>query len=123
MAIVKRTERGWGGHYIGAPGCLFRRNTLLEGNGQAVIVSTVGCYRGHDGAKAEEIGCDRYYETMVFPATQQGAYLDAETSREISFSSPWSIDRVTDSSSAALRKLRSRPVASNARKLGSGGMG
>lgn len=45
----------------------FRRNTLLEYNGNAIVVSTVGAMYNSKG-DLEEIGLGRHYETMAFCA-------------------------------------------------------
>ena len=89
---VKRTERGWAGHFCCSARCLFRRNTLLEYNNKKIIVSTVGQMQLPNG-EIDTIGCNRYYETMVFEAN----YLDtkyydiAVNSQIISFNSNWCI--------------------------------
>ena len=86
---VKRTERGWAGHFCCAEMCRFRRNTLLEYNGKAVVVSTVGAMHNNKG-ELEEIGWGRHYETMAFYA-DDSEYKDANMSEEICFDSPWSL--------------------------------
>lgn len=63
---VKRTERGWPGHFCCADRCLFRRNTLLVYHGWRVVVSTVGRMPYKDGKEFEAIGRDRHFETRVF---------------------------------------------------------
>jgi hypothetical protein len=90
MTDVKRTERGWAGHYICADKCLFRRNTLLEYNGVKVVVSTIGNQMNKDG-DIEEVGFLRYFETKAFYAEKSGEYTDADWTREIYLSSPCSI--------------------------------
>lgn len=91
MTAVKRTERGWPGHFIGGRMCMFRRNTLLECDGVRIVVSTVGDYHPFPDKPAEEIGYRRHYETMVFRAEFDGHYWDANACEEIVPSSPWSI--------------------------------
>jgi len=56
--------QGHAGHFICSPRCLFHLNTLV-GN---YIISTVGDYRPdmEKSEKAEEIGCNRLFETYVF---------------------------------------------------------
>ena len=84
---VKRTERGWAGHFICANSCRFRRNTLLECGDIQIVVSTVGAM--YISGKIEEIGLDRHYETMAFHVDpKSGDYKDADVSREIWFDSP-----------------------------------
>ena len=87
MTEIKRTERGWPGHFIGASRCNFRRNTLIECGDVRVIVTSVGAYMP-DG-KPEYIGYQRYYETMAFPASFDGRYWDADHSKEISIHGEW----------------------------------
>ncbi len=82
---VTTTERGWPGHFIAAAGCLFRRNTLVSCGDRHVVVSTVGAYRGGTGHGAvEQIGADRYYETMCFLGTIQSGYIDADVHADVS---------------------------------------
>jgi len=94
---VTKQERGWAGHFICAHRCQFRRNTLLTCGDIRLVVSTVGLMEdvlsGEDGRWAK-IGCDRYYETMVFHAKHDGRYWDADVSREVSFDSPWAVNKV-----------------------------
>lgn len=88
---VKRTERGWAGHFICSDRCLFRRNTLLECGKLKVVISTVGGMR-KDGGGLDTIGAfGRFYETMAFEAKKDGPYLEIDTGKEISFESEWSI--------------------------------
>lgn len=87
--MVKKTERGWAGHYILSQHCLFRRNTLLEKEETRVVVSTVGmCVLDN---KLHALGLNRYYETMVFLARFQNGYWDADVTKQIEFDSPWYI--------------------------------
>ena len=87
---VKRTERGWAGHFIAASSCRFRRNTLLECGDIKIVVSTVGAM--YLNGKIEEIGVDRHYETMVFHVDPKSEdYKDVDVSRQVWFDSPWSL--------------------------------
>ena len=85
---VKRTERGWAGHFIAASSCRFRRNTLLECGDIQIVVSTVGAM--YINGKIEEIGLDRHYETMAFHVDpKSGDYKDIDVHRQVWFDSPW----------------------------------
>jgi hypothetical protein len=48
-------------------------------------------YKGHDH-EYQQIGLNRYYETMAFHAKYDGRYWDADVQREVSFESPWRVD-------------------------------
>lgn len=63
--IVRAGDWVWlphGAHFIGVENCLFRMATIVGD----FIISTVGQYFYKEEMK--EIGCDRFYETMVFVA-------------------------------------------------------
>lgn len=97
LSKVKRTERGWAGHFICADDCLFRRNTLLEYDGRYIVVSTIGRwlpeYLRHTAeAKFTTVGVDRYFETMAFIADAEDKYHDAICRSRVMFDSPWAID-------------------------------
>ena len=97
MTEVKRTERGWAGHYICSRDCAFRRNTLLEYKDKKWIVSTVGlqiarenfspCWKKGD---IMTIGIDRWYETMAFESSYD-EYNDIDVNKKIKFESNWGI--------------------------------
>lgn len=94
---IKRIERGWGGHFIGATDCLFRRNTLLEYGDVRIVISTIGLYlpsSAKEKREFQEIGAyGRMFETMAFHARrEQNRYWDADVSRQISFESEWAIN-------------------------------
>jgi len=97
--MVKRTERGWCGHFILSDRCLFRRNTLLEYGAVNIVVSTVGNCMDYSAngfpnkTEMMEIGLGRYYETMAFHSDpNDGLYHDADVTKEVRFDSPWSIN-------------------------------
>lgn len=111
MNKVRRYERGWGAHFVASDDCRFRRNTLLVLNDQRIIISTVGNYHPNrikistfynkyielfrevlDDFKMEEIGSNRYYETMVFKAEFRDPYWEAAINKQVIFKSQWSIN-------------------------------
>ena len=89
---VKRTERGWAGHFCCSYRCEYHRNTLLEYNGVKVVVSTVGRLRKHPIRRIYgEVGHNRYFETIAFMATNEDDiyYNDADLTRQLSFDAKW----------------------------------
>ena len=91
---VKRTERGWAGHFCCSQSCLFHRNTLIEYKDKKWVISTVGNFRPPNSRYergAETIGFERYYETMAFDAIYKKGYWEADTSKQIYFDSDWGI--------------------------------
>ncbi len=101
---VRRTERGWAGHFICADRCSFRRNTLLEFKKTKLVVSTVGVmaaspirYSQDNKRRYEKIGLDRHYETMVFHSKKKDKkYNDADVSKQIFFESNWFLEELDD---------------------------
>jgi len=90
--MIRRTERGWAGHFICADRCRFRRNTLLEDNKYKIIVSTVGNMTSMNEKTTDTVGLDRYYETMVFIGKDDGVYIDIDVSKRVPFDSEWRIN-------------------------------
>lgn len=88
---VKRTERGWGAHFICASRCKFRRNTLIEYGDKKWVVSTVGAYCPINSDKLDTIGNNRYYETKAFEAELDRGYWEGDVSKPIYFDSGWQI--------------------------------
>lgn len=89
-AEVKRTERGWAGHYIMGHKCKFHRNTLLECGTKKWVVSTIGGLITDD-MNVVSIGANRWYETMAFEAKYKDGYWEADVKKEISFDSEWGL--------------------------------
>ncbi len=95
MKKVKRTERGWAGHFICADRCRFRRNTLLEFQKKKIVVSTVGLMEKLHGEGFDTIGSYQYYETKAFYADpKNNRYHDIDVSREIHFDSEGTINKL-----------------------------
>jgi len=81
MKEVKEIWRGWQGHFICL--CRFHLNTLVVYGKKKIVVSTVGeYYPGHLKGKMDTIGCDRFYETMVFYSSND-KYNDADVTQEL----------------------------------------
>lgn len=115
---VKRTERGWAGHFICADRCLYRRNTLLEAGDIKLVVSTVGNMYLKDANKIDTIGHERYYETMAFMSNPEDMrFHDMDVTKQIHFKSPWEIDRPDADDDADLMHERVvRELSSKLRK-------
>ena len=90
MNEVKRTERGWAGHLCVCDHCKFRLNTLLEYGDKKIVVSTVGHYINPE-KKVDQIGLNRYYETMCFWAKEEHGYIEADVCNEIPIEQEWGI--------------------------------
>ncbi len=112
---MKITERGWPGHFICGHRCVFHRNTLVEHNGYKIIVSTVGAMwdiHSVNKIKYEMIGCDRYYETMIFHAKWEAPYWDVDISRTLYFdnSPQQSVDTIEQESDDAANTMHEENV-------------
>ena len=87
---VKRTERGWAGHFCCSYRCEYHKNTLLEYNGMKVVVSTIGRLRDDMISHTyKELGYGRYFETMAFIAKEDDKYNDADVTKQVSFDAKW----------------------------------
>lgn len=97
MKKIKRTERGWAGHFICSDRCLYRRNTLLQYGKVYVVVSTVGNMVIDD--KPDTIGAGgRMYETMAFMSDESDTlYHDADVEKQIypPLETKWAINKLT----------------------------
>jgi hypothetical protein len=102
MEKAKVTYRGWPGHFICGDRCIFHLNTLIELGDTRVVVSTVGMMKDYHAPnmcnenKFEEIGFDRYYETMAFHAERRGEFWDADATRQVPFESEWAYSSISD---------------------------
>jgi hypothetical protein len=112
MNEVKRTERGWAGHFISASRCRFRRNTLLECGEKRVVVSTVGAMDN-----GEPIGYVSFYETKAFWAKKNGIYWDANTSKKVHFKSKWHVATLSENSDAEANEMHEAVVAELSERL------
>ena len=96
---VKRTERGWAGHFICADRCLFRRNTLLEYEDTKIVVSTVGgmMVENHGKGEIDTVGHERYYETKAFYSDPNDmVFHDIDAEREICLGCEWELNEIDD---------------------------
>lgn len=113
---VKRTERGWAGHFICADACRFRRNTLIEYGDKKWVVSTIGRMVVTDHktlkSKYDTIGAgNRYYETMAFKGSEiEKGYIDANVSEPIDFESNWAINDIKPDSEQRANDMHEKVV-------------
>lgn len=119
---VKRTERGWAGHFICSDNCKFRRNTLLEYKDKKWIVSTVGAMLIYNPitkkTEYDTVGCGRYYETMAFEAKQEkGVYWDIDVEKPIDFESEWALTSLTYESDQRANDMHERVVEELIQKI------
>ena len=117
---IKRTERGWPGHFICVDRCFYRRNTLVEYGEVRVVVSTVGGMKNRDKNKVETIGHNRYYETMVFMAFKDEEYWEANVSREVCFDSNWFISKLSDDVDNKANEMHEKVVREIMRRIKQG---
>lgn len=105
---VKRTERGWAGHFICADRCLFRRNTLLEYENIKIVVSTVGRLFAKRQGRMEivTVGSERYYETMAFYSDPNDTvYHDIDVERYIELGCDWQLNEIDDNKANNMHEM------------------
>ena len=123
MKKLKITERGFAGHFICSSSCLFHRNTLLEYGNDRIIVSTVGNYRPKNipaeklKKEDQEIGINRFYETMAFEAIKKGVYWEINVQREIDFKSNWAINNLEENSDLEADLMHDKIVKEISKKM------
>lgn len=120
MRII-RTERGWAAHFCCAQWCRFRRNTLLEHGDSRVVISSVGDYHrpihGEETKGPEEVGLDRYYETMAFEAMREAPYWEADIGEQLSFESEWALEEHGRGSDLPANAMHEAVVAECIKKM------
>ena len=84
---IKRTERGWAGHFVCGPRCNWHRNTLVQDEkGRYIVISSIGALpildSNGDRIGFAPIGVCRYYETMVFVAKREGLFIEADVGQQ-----------------------------------------
>lgn len=109
---IRRTERGWPGHFILADRCKFRRNTLLECGYTKIVVSTVG-----NPIEEGVFLFDYDYETMAFHAELRDGYLEANPSRQVNLSSPCRMKWINIQSDAKANLMHEQAVDEISAKL------
>ena len=113
---MKRTERGWAGHFCMADKCLFRRNTLLEHENKFVVISTVGCCMLDK--EVVEIALGTYYETKAFLSDSSDTqYHDIDVSKELLLSSSCYIKEMNENSDLLANEMHEQVVKEVAQRL------
>lgn len=116
---VKRTERGWGGHFVGAHHCEFRRNTLLEYGDIKLVISTVGAYAPGQDGKYSLVNAYGFYETLVFKA-DRAPYWDVIPSQQVHLDGKWCIDKIKSTVDIEANDMHEAAVHEMTKKLQEG---
>lgn len=109
--LMRRTERGWAGHFVLSDSCRFRRNTLVQYGDTYIVVSTVGALMdSHNEGGYKALGIDRYYETMAFHARYDGYYWDADVDREVHINGETAINHIEPHADSDANDMHERCV-------------
>jgi len=124
---VKKTERGWPGHFCCGEDCIYHRNTLLQYGDTYIVVSTVGKYlsrlsynyRNRKDYTYETVRSGCYYETMAFFSdVSDTRYYDMDVNKQIKIDSDTLLD-LMDADDVA-DTMHNRVVSELSRKLKAG---
>jgi hypothetical protein len=116
---VKRTERGWPAHFIGAHHCEFRRNTLLECGDVRLVISTVGANDPKQEGKYSLVNAYGFYETLVFKA-DKAPYWDIVPSQQVIYDGKWCIDKIKSTIDIEANDMHEAAVYALTKKLQEG---
>jgi hypothetical protein len=116
---VKRTERGWGGHFVSSHHCEFRRNTLLECGEVKLVVSTVGANTPKQDGKYYPVNASGFYETLIFKA-DRAPYWDIFPSQQVSFDGKWCIETMQGTVDIEANDMHEAAVHEMTKKLQEG---
>jgi len=68
----------------------------------------------------QEVGLDRYYETMAFYAAYEDPYWEADIGRQVDFDSRWSIGEITRSSDKDADEMHEAVVTEISQRMKAG---